>query len=95
MKIVYLGTPDFAVLPLKAIVERTKHEVVAVVTNCDKPVGRKQILTPPPVKVVANQYGIPVYQYNKIKTEGIEDLKTLDADLFITCAFGQICRKRF
>lgn len=90
MKIVYLGTPDFAVLPLKAIVERTKHEVVAVVTNCDKPVGRKQILTPPPVKVLASQYGIPVYQYNKIKIEGVEDLKSLDADLFITCAFGQI-----
>ena len=90
MKIVYLGTPDFAVLPLKAIVERTKHETVAVVTNCDKPVGRKQILTPPPVKVLANQYGIPVYQYNKIKTEGVADLKSLNADLFITCAFGQI-----
>lgn len=90
MRIVYLGTPEFAVLPLKAIIDRTNHQVVAVVTNPDKPVGRKQIMTPPPVKVLANEYGIPVYQYNKIKLEGVLDLKNLNADLFITCAFGQI-----
>ena len=90
MKIVYLGTPDFAVLPLKYIVEKTNHQVVAVVTNCDKPVGRKQVLTPPPVKLFANKNNIPVFQYNKIKIEGVNDLKKLDADVFITCAFGQI-----
>ncbi len=90
MRIVYLGTPDFAVNPLKSIVENTNHEVIAVVTNRDKPFGRKKILTPPPVKVYAETKGIKVLQYDKIRLEGVEDLKTLNPDLMITCAFGQI-----
>ena len=90
MNIVYLGTPDFAVAPLKSLIEDKRYNVVAVVTNHDKPVGRKQILTPPPVKEVALKNNIPVYQYGKIRLEGVEDLKKLNADLFITCAFGQI-----
>ena len=90
MRIVYLGTPDFAVLPLKKIVESAKYDIIAVVTNKDKPVGRKQILTPPPVKVYAQEQNIPVFQYDKIKFEGVEDLKALNPDLMITCAFGQI-----
>ncbi len=93
MKIVYLGTPDFAVLPLVKIIESKKHEVVAVVTNLDKPVGRKGIITPPPVKVTAQKYNIPVYQYEKIRVEGVEDLKKLQPDVMITCAFGQILSK--
>jgi len=90
LKIVYLGTPDFAVAPLKKIVEDGKYQVVAVVTNCDKPVGRKKILTPPPVKVYAESKGIKVLQYDKIRFEGVEDLKEIKPDLMITCAFGQI-----
>lgn len=90
MRIIYLGTPEFAVEPLKAIVESGKDEVVAVVCNHDKPVGRKQILTPPPVKVYAKEHNIKVYQYDKIKKEGVSDMKSLNADLMITCAFGQI-----
>ena len=90
MKIVYLGTPDFAVEPLKRILSNPENQVVAVVTNNDKPVGRKQILTPPPVKQFAILNGIKVYQYDKISKEGIADLTSLNADLFITCAFGQI-----
>ncbi len=90
MNILYLGTPDFSVLPLKAIVESGKYNVVAVVTNKDKPVGRKKILTAPPVKEYALEKGIPVYQYDKIKNEGVEDLKNLNPDIMITCAFGQI-----
>ena len=89
MKIVYLGTPDFAVAPLKKLIE-SGYEIVAVITNKDKPVGRKQILTPPPVKVVAESFNIPVFQYDKIRVEGVEDLKALNPDLMITCAFGQI-----
>ena len=89
MRIVYLGTPEFAVLPLKKIVE-AGYNVVAVVTNKDKPVGRKHILTPPPVKVFATEARIPVYQYDKIRVEGVEDLKKLNPDLMVTCAFGQI-----
>ena len=76
MRIVYLGTPDFAVKPLEKLVENGAN-VVAVVTNKDKPVGRKQILTPPPVKQFALEHGIPVYQYDKIRIEGVMDLKNL------------------
>ncbi len=90
MNIVYLGTPEFAVLPLVKIIESKEHNVVAVVTNPDRPVGRKAILTSPPVKVIAQKYNIPVYQYNKIRVEGVEDLKLLNPDIMITCAFGQI-----
>ncbi len=90
MRIVYLGTPDFAVLPLKAIYESGLYEVVGVVTNNDKPVGRKQVMTPPPVKVLAKSYDLPVFQYDKIRSEGVEDLKKLKPDIMITCAFGQI-----
>lgn len=90
MRIVYLGTPDFAVAPLKAILGYKTAEVVGVVCNKDKPVGRKKILTPPPVKVVAEEFGIPVFQYDKIRKEGAEDMRALKPDLMITCAFGQI-----
>ena len=89
MRIVYLGTPDFAVLPLEKIIE-TGREVVGVITNKDKPVGRKRILTAPPVKMVAEKHGIPVFQYDKIRVEGVQDLINLNPDIMITCAFGQI-----
>lgn len=90
MRIVYLGTPDFAVAPLKAVFDYKNAEIVGVVCNRDKPVGRKKILTPPPVKVWAEQNGIPVFQYDKIRNEGVSDMKALKPDLMITCAFGQI-----
>ena len=90
MRIVYLGTPDFAVLPLKKILESNKHTVVGVITNKDKPVGRKLILTPPPVKQLALENNIPVFQYDRISKEGVEDLKNLNPDIMVTCAFGQI-----
>lgn len=90
MKVVYLGTPDFAVLPLKAIFEKKGVEILAVVCNKDKPTGRKQILTAPPVKQAAISLGLAVFQYDKIRIEGVEDIKKLAPDLMITCAFGQI-----
>ena len=90
MKVVYLGTPDFAVLPLKAVFEKQGVEIAAVICNKDKPTGRKQILTAPPVKQAAISLGLPVFQYDKIRTEGVDDLKKLAPDLMITCAFGQI-----
>ena len=89
MRIIYLGTPDFAVKPLESLLDNG-YDVVAVVTNKDKPVGRKKILTAPPVKVFAEKNGIPVYQYDRIRIEGVEDIKTLNPDIMITCAFGQI-----
>lgn len=90
MKIVYLGTPDFAVEPLKAIYESGKHDILAVVTNPDKPVGRKRILTECPVKKFASKCGLSVLNYDKIKVEGVEDLRSLQPDIMVTCAFGQI-----
>lgn len=89
MKIIFLGTPEFAVPSLKRLIE-SKHQVVAVVTNLDKPVGRSDKLVPSPVKKVAMENGIKVYQYKKIRQEGVEDLKNIGADIMITCAFGQI-----
>ena len=89
MRIVYLGTPEFSVAPLKKLIE-CGYNVVAVVTNKDKPVGRKKVITPPPVKVFATEHDIPVYQYDRIRLEGVEDIKNLNPDLLITCAFGQI-----
>lgn len=88
MKVVFAGTPDFAVAPLKAIVE-SGYEVVGVITQKDKPVGRKGIITPPPVKVFALEAGLPVYQFDKIR-DNVDTLKSLGADVMITCAYGQI-----
>lgn len=90
MRVIYLGTPDFAVPALKSVIEGGLHTVVAVVTQPDRPVGRKGIITPPPVKTVALSYGLPVYQFEKIRSDGAETLKSLRADVMVTCAYGQI-----
>ena len=90
MKVIYLGTPEFAVKPLEKIINSDLHEVVAVVCQPDRPVGRKAIVTPPPVKVVAEKYGIPVLQFEKIRNGGAEELKKFNADIMVTCAYGQI-----
>ncbi len=88
MNIVYAGTPEFAVAPLKAILE-SGFKVVGVITQADKPQGRKGILTPPPVKEFALEKGLTVLQPNKIRDE-IEAVKALGGDILITCAYGQI-----
>ena len=93
MRIIFMGTPDFSVLPLKSLASRGKDEIVAVITNPDKPVGRKQVLTPCAVKAAAEKLGLKVYSYNKIRVEGVEDLKKIAPDIIITCAFGQILSK--
>ena len=88
MKIVYAGSPEYAVAPLKALIDEGKH-VVAVITQPDKPVGRKGVLTPTPVKQFAVQSGIPVYDWAKIR-EHEDEVRSFGADLMITCAYGQI-----
>ena len=88
MKILFAGTPDFAVLPLQNIIN-SGFEVVGVITQTDKPQGRKGVLTPPPVKVLAQELGLPVLQPEKIRDE-IDALKAFGADLMVTCAYGQI-----
>ena len=90
MRVLFLGTPDFAVEPLKAVCSKKGIDLIGVVCNNDKPVGRKHTITPPPVKVTALSLGLPIYQYDKIRVEGVNDLKALKPDLMITCAFGQI-----
>ncbi len=92
MRIVYMGTPDFAVPCLEMLLkEADKYQVVCVVTKPDMPKGRKYIMTPPPVKEVALQAGIPVLQPESVRTaEFVEELKAYEPELFITCAYGKI-----
>ena len=90
MNIIFMGTPEFAVPTLKALVD-SKHKVVGVFTQPDKAVGRKQILTPPPVKVCAEENGIPVYQPVSLKTPEAEELiKSLCPDVIVVVAYGKI-----
>ncbi|KWW10869.1 MULTISPECIES: methionyl-tRNA formyltransferase [Peribacillus] len=89
-KIIFMGTPDFSVPVLKRIIDEG-FDVIAVVTQPDRPVGRKKVLTPPPVKVEAEKQGIPVYQPEKIREKAeLEKIIALGADLVVTAAFGQI-----
>ncbi len=89
-KIIFMGTPDFSVPVLNRIIDEG-YEVIAVVTQPDRPVGRKKVLTPPPVKVAAEKQGIPVYQPEKIRDEAeLAKILELGSDLVVTAAFGQI-----
>ena len=89
MKVIFMGTPDFAVASLRALL--TKHEVVAVVTQPDKPKGRGKKMQFPPVKEVALEYGIDVLQPARVKEpEVVEQLRSYGADLIAVTAFGQI-----
>lgn len=92
VKIVFMGTPDFSVPILQQLI-KTGYQVEAVVTQPDRPKGRKKILTPPPVKVEAEKHGIPVLQPLKIKEE-YEKVLEFKPDLIITAAFGQILPKQ-
>ena len=93
MKILFMGTPDFAVGALEALIQ-SEHEVVGVVTQPDKPKGRGKEMQFPPVKECALKYNIPVYQPVRVKTpEGVEMLRSFGADIFVVAAFGQILSK--
>lgn len=93
MRIVYMGTPEFAVPSLERLIA-DGHEVVLAVTQPDKPVGRKQVLTPPPVKVCAVAHDIPVYQPTSMKTdEALETLRAAAPELIVVAAFGMILPK--
>ena len=88
MKVIFFGTPDFAVPTLNALIK--EHDVVGVVTQLDKPVGRSKTPVFSPVKKIAVANNIPVLQYKRIRKEGVDDLKNLNADVMVTCAYGQI-----
>lgn len=90
LRILFMGTPDFAVPPLQALINGP-DEVVAVICQPDRQRGRGKKLSPPPVKVVAEQAGIQVLQPTKIKTDEFYDqLKSLDPDLMVVAAYGRI-----
>ncbi len=92
MKVIFMGTPEFAVPSLSKLIE-AGHEVLAVFTQPDRPVGRKQIITPPPVKVFAQERGLKVFQPERIKTaEARQQFEPLlkEVDLGIVVAYGRI-----
>ena len=94
MKLIYMGTPDFAVPALERLIE-DGHEIALVITQPDKPVGRKQILTPPAVKVCALAHGLTVYQPTSMKTDDCyEQLAAIGADAIVVVAYGKILPKR-
>lgn len=95
MKVLFMGTPDFAVKPLQALINNG-YDVVGAVTQPDKPVGRKAILTPPVVKVEAQSNGIKVFQPQTLKNgEGMEILNELKPDVVIVVAYGKLLPKAF
>ncbi|WP_456396074.1 methionyl-tRNA formyltransferase [Desulfurobacterium sp.] len=90
--IVFMGTPDFAVPPLKKLLENDAFKVSLVVTQPDKPAGRGRKLRPPPVKLVADRYGIPVVQPEKVRgnEELFEKLRKIAPDFIVVAAYGKI-----
>ena len=94
MRIVFMGTPEYALVCLKALAE-SSHEVIAVVTQPDKPSGRGKHVIHSPVKQFANALGIPIFQPQSVKSADFAaQLADLTADIFVVAAFGQILPKR-
>lgn len=88
-----MGTPDFSVPVLQKLID-DQYNIVGVVTQPDRPKGRKKVLTPPPVKVEAEKHGLPVLQPEKIREkEELDKIFALEPDLIVTAAFGQILPK--
>lgn len=89
MKVIFFGTPIYAVPVLQALID-SKHEVVAVVSQPDKAVGRSNKIVPTPVKKLALEHNLPVFQYESIRKDDVSELLNIDADIIVTCAYGQI-----
>lgn len=89
-RIVFMGTPEFAVPSLKMLISEQYH-IVGVFTQPDRKAGRGHKMTPPPVKVLAQEHGIPVYQFEKVRApQGVQAIRDLRPDLLVTAAFGHI-----
>ncbi len=96
LKIVFMGSPEFSVPTLEALIAHPDIEVCAVVSQPDKPAGRGQLLLPPAVKVCAQKHGITCYQPEKLKTQEMYDaLSAIAPDFFVTIAYGKILRQSF
>jgi methionyl-tRNA formyltransferase len=92
MKVVFFASPEFAIPSLVSIHE--EYNIVGVVTQPDRPAGRGKAITPSPVKVMAEHYGLPILQPNRLRDPGVlEQLLAWNADVYIVAAFGQIFRK--
>lgn len=90
-RLVFMGTPDFAVPSLKALADDGRYDIVGVVTQPDRPAGRGKKLTACPVKQFAQERGLPVFQFERIRRpEGVAQLQALAPDVVVTAAFGQI-----
>ena len=93
MKVVFMGTPDFSVGTLEALVE-AGYEITGVVTQPDKPKGRGKQMMPTPVKEAAEKHGLPVYQPRRVRdAEAIEEIRKMEPDVIVVVAFGQIIPK--
>lgn len=93
-RVIFMGTPDYAARICQALVDASDIEVVAVYTQPDKPVGRKAVLTPPPVKEIALKNNIPIYQPHRLRDEAvIDELLKISCDMIIVAAYGQILPK--
>ncbi len=93
MRLVFMGTPAFAVQPLRALVA-AGHDVAGVITRLDKPSGRNRVLTAPPVKLAAQEAGLSVYQPRRVREpEFIETLRKINPDIIVVSAYGQILPK--
>lgn len=91
MKVIFMGTPDYAQKILERLLSVESIEIVSVYTQPDKPVGRKKLLTPPPVKVTAQENGIDVYQPNRLRDEAVvASLLKQECDYIVVAAYGQI-----
>ena len=93
-KIVYMGTPHYAEAILQTLIDADDMDVSLVLTQPDRPVGRKKVLTPPPVKVLAQEHGIEVLQPNRLSDEGVVDaIAAQQPDFIVVAAFGQLLPK--
>lgn len=92
IRTIFFGTPDFALPSLQGLLDNENFEIITVITQTDKKVGRKRILTPPPVKVLAEKNHIPVLQPQKLK-DIKEEIADLNPDICIVVAYGKIIRK--
>jgi methionyl-tRNA formyltransferase len=95
LRVVFYGTSRLSVQTLEALVKDKTLTVIGVVTQPDRPVGRKQTLTPPPIKEAALRLNLPVFQFEQVKSdEAYEQLKNLKADVAVVASFGQIISQR-
>jgi methionyl-tRNA formyltransferase len=94
VRTIFFGTPEFAVPALEALLANARFGIVGVVTQPDRPAGRKKIITPSPVKVAAEKFGLPILQPEKLKDEAIAQIIALAPELAVVVAYGNLIPKR-